>query len=142
MDRNEMYLTKMLRGESMGINLYDMYIKKIPEGKYKREIESIKAEHLRHKTRIQNIMEHRNMEAGDEIGIQGLMTEAMTKARLIFRNDPKKVIREAYRGEKMGVVYSEKYLNEFSEDIRPDMEKIVREAKERIKRLEDIVRTL
>lgn len=142
MTNDKVYLTKMLRGENMGVNLYNMYLKKIPEGRYKREIQDILGEHVRHKTRIENIMQHRDMEASNEIGVQGVMTEAMTAVKLIFKRDPKKIIEEAYRGEKMGIVYSEKYLTEFSNDIKPDIEKIIKEGKERIRRLENIVKTL
>jgi rubrerythrin len=142
MDNDQIYLTKMLRGENMGVKLYDMYLKKIPQGKFKRDIEKIRGEHIRHRTRIENIMQTHNMEISSEIGVQGLMSEAMTAVRLMFRHDPKKVIEEAYRGEKMGIEYSEKYLNEFSESIRPDMEKLINESRECAATLKDILGNL
>lgn len=142
MNNDEIYLTKMLRGENMGINLYNKYLKKIPEGKYKKEIENFKNEHMRHKTRLENIMQARDMEISSEVGIQGKMVEFMTSAKLVFKNDPAAIIKELYKGEIMGVNYSKKYLSEFSEGIRPDIEKIIKEDKERIAKIDKILKTL
>lgn len=142
MNKDEIYLTKMLRGENMGINLYNKYIKKLPEGKYKKEVENFKEEHIRHKTRLENIMKSRDIEAGSEIGFQGKMTEIMTSARLLFKNDPTEIMKELYRGEKVGSNYSQKYLSEFSESIRPDIEKIVKEDRRRIEKINKILETL
>ncbi|MCM8709789.1 ferritin-like domain-containing protein [Clostridium sp. SYSU_GA19001] len=142
MNNDEIYLTKMLRGENMGINLYNKYLKKIPEGKYKIEIEKFKNEHIRHRTRLQNIMQSRDIEVSSEVGIQGKMTELMTSVKLMFKNEPKLIMKELYKGEMTGVKYSEKYLSEFSESIRPDIEKIIKEDKERISKLDKILKTL
>lgn len=141
MNNDEVYLTKMLRGENMGINLYGKYIKKLPEGKYKKEVENFKNEHIRHKTRLENIMRSRNIEVGSEIGLKGKMTELMTSARLTFKKNPSKIMEELYRGERMGAKYSRKYLSEFSESIRPDIEKIIREDEERISKINKILNT-
>lgn len=142
MNNDEIYLTKMLRGENMGINLYDKYIKKLPEGKYKKEVESFQKEHIRHRARLENIMKGRNIEVSSEVGIHGKMTEAMTSARLIFKNNSTKIMKELYKGEVMGVNYSQKYLSEFSESIRPDIEKIIKEDKNRISKIGSILKTL
>lgn len=142
MNNDEVYLTKMLRGENMGINLYNKYLKKLPEGKYKREVENFKNEHIRHKIRLENIMQARDIEVGSEIGVQGKIAELMTSVRLVFKNDPTKIMKELYRGEVMGSKYTQKYLSEFSSSIRPDIDKIVREDKERIRNIDKILDTL
>jgi hypothetical protein len=140
MNNDELYLTKMLRGESMGINIYDKYISKLPEGKYKREVESFKQEHIRHKTRLENIMKHRDIEIASEIGFQGKMTELMTSIKLMFKNTPESILKEVHKGEVMAATYSEKYLSEFSEAIQPDIKKIIKEDKERIEQINKILK--
>jgi rubrerythrin len=142
MNNDQTYLTKMLRGENMGINLYEKYLKKLPEGQYKREVENFRQEHIRHKTRLENIMTSRDIEVSSEIGIQGKMTEFMTAAKLIFKNDPKDVMKEIHKGEFMAAKYSEQYLSEFSESLRPDIEKIISEDRGRISKLDKIINTL
>ncbi|ERI89401.1 hypothetical protein HMPREF1982_04672 [Clostridiales bacterium oral taxon 876 str. F0540] len=142
MNNDEIYLSKMLRGENMGINIYEKYIKKLPEGKYKKEVESFKDEHIRHKTRLVNIMQHRDIEASSEVGFQGKMSELMTSIKLIFKNDPKAVLKEVHKGELMAAKYTEKYLSEFSENIQPDIEKILKEDRERINKINKILNTL
>lgn len=142
MDNDGVYLTKLLRGETMGINLYEKYLKKLPEGQYKKEVQSFKDEHIRHKTRLKNIMNSRNIETSSEIGIQGKMTEIITSVRLVFKNDPKAVLKEIQKGEEMAAKYSSRYLSEFSDSIRPDIEKIIKEDKDRISRLNKILKTI
>ncbi len=142
MNNDEVYLTKILRGENMGINLYEKYLKKLPEGQYKREVENFRQEHIRHKTRLENIMTSRDIEVGSEIGLQGKLTEIMTAAKLVFKNDPKAVMKEIRKGEFMAAKYTEQYLSEFSESLRPDIEKIIKEDRDRISRLEKILNTL
>jgi len=135
MNNDEVYLTKMLRGENMGINIYNKYIDKLPEGKYKREVESFKQEHIRHKARLENIMKHRDIETASEIGFQGKMAELMTSVKLMFKNSPKAILKEVHKGEVMAATYSEKYLSEFSESIQPDIKKIINEDKDRVKKI-------
>jgi hypothetical protein len=142
MNNDQIYLTKMLRGENMGINLYEKYLKKLPEGQYKREVQNFRQEHIRHKTRLENIMTSRDIEVGYEIGLQGKMTEFMTAAKLVFKNDPKAVVKEIRKGEFMAAKYSDQYLSEFSESLRPDIEKIIKEDRDRISRLDKILNTL
>jgi hypothetical protein len=142
MNNDGVYLTKLLRGENMGINLYEKYLKKLPEGQYKREVQSFRDEHIRHKTRLENIMSTRNMEVSSEIGLQGKMAEVMTSVRLVFKNDPKAVLKEIKKGEEMAAKYSIQYLTEFSESIKPDIEKIIKEDNERISRLNKILKTI
>lgn len=142
MRNDEIYLSKMLSGENMGINIYNKYIKKLPEGQYKREIESFKAEHMRHKTRLENIINRNKMEVSSEIGIQGKFSELMVSTKLVFINSPKAIIEEVKKGEEMAAKYSEKYLSEFSDSIKPDIEKMLKEDRERIKKVEKILRTL
>lgn len=142
MNNDEVYLTKLLRGENMGINLYEKYLTKLPEGQYKREVESFRNEHVRHKTRLENIMASRDIEVSSEIGIQGKMAEMMTAAKLVFKNDPKSIMKEIHKGEVMAAKYSSEYLTEFSENIRPDIEKIIKEDTERISRLDKILKTI
>jgi ferritin-like metal-binding protein YciE len=141
-NKDEIYLTKMLRGENMGINLYEKYLRKLPKGEYKREVEEFRQEHIRHKTRLENIMNTRNIEVSSEIGVQGKMTEFMTAAKLVFKNDPKAIIKEIRKGELMSAKYSEKYLSEFSKSIRPDIDKILKEDEQRISKLDKILETL
>lgn len=142
MNNDEMYLTKMLRGENMGINIYEKYIKKLPEGKYRKEVESFQSEHIRHKTRLENIMKHRDIEIGSEIGFQGKMSEFMTSVKLMFKNNPKSVLKEVHKGELMAAKYTEKYLSEFSESIQPDIEKLLKEDRERINKINKILKTI
>jgi ferritin-like metal-binding protein YciE len=142
MNNDGAYLVKLLRGETMGINLYEKYLKKLPEGQYKKEVQSFKDEHIRHKTRLENIMNSRNIETSSEIGLQGKMTELMTSVRLVFKNDPKAVLKEIKKGEEMAAKFSSQYLSEFSESIRPDIEKIIKEDKDRISRLNKILKTI
>jgi hypothetical protein len=142
MNNDQIYLTKMLRGENMGINLYKKYLKKLPEGQYKREVQNFRQEHIRHKTRLENIMTSRDIEIGYEIGLQGKITEFMTAAKLVFKNDPKAVVKEIQKGEFTAAKYSEQYLSEFSESLRPDIEKIIKEDRDRISRLDKILSTL
>lgn len=142
MNNDEMFLTKMLRGENMGINLYEKYISKLPKGQYKREIEKFRQEHIRHKSRLENIMSSRDIEVSSEIGLQGKMTELMTAARLVFKNNPKSILKEIRKGEFMAAKYSKQYLSEFSESIKPDIEKIIKEDSERISKLDKILETL
>lgn len=141
MNNDEIYLSKMLRGENMGINLYEKYLKKLPGGKYKREVESFRREHIRHKTRLENIMRIHNMEVSQEIGIQGKMSEFYTAAKLMFKNSPQSIMKEIYKGETMGIEYSRKYLNEFSDSIKPDIEKIINEDKDRLVKIDAIIQT-
>ena len=142
MNNDQVYLTKMLRGENMGINLYEKYLKKLPEGQYKREVENFRQEHIRHKTRLENIMTSRDIELSSEIGLQGKMAEFMTAARLVFKNDPEAVIKEIRKGEFMAAKYSEQYLSEFSESLKADIEKIIKEDRDRISKLDKILNTL
>lgn len=126
----------------MGINLYEKYLKKLPTGQYKREVQSFQQEHIRHKTRLENIMQSRDIEISSEIGLQGKMAELMTSVRLVFKNDPEAVIKEIRKGEFMAAKYTEQYLSEFSESIRPDIEKIIMEDRDRISKLDKILKTL
>ena len=126
----------------MGINLYEKYLKKLPEGQYKREVECFRQEHIRHKTRLENIMTSRDIELSSEIGLQGKMAEFMTAARLVFKNDPEAVIKEIRKGEFMAAKYSEQYLSEFSESLKADIEKIIKEDRDRISKLDKILNTL
>lgn len=142
MNKDEIYLTKMLRGENMGINIYDKYINRLPEGKHKKEVESFKEEHIRHKTRLENIMKLRDIEAGSEIGLQGKMAELMTSVRLMFKNSPKAILKEVQRGEITGADYTQKYLSEFSEGLQPDIKKIIKEDKDRIEKINNILNNL
>lgn len=142
MNNDEIYLSKMLRGEKMGINIYSKYIKKLPEGQYKREVESFKAEHLRHKIRLENIINRNEMEVSNEIGLQGKVSELMIAAKLVFINNPKDIIKEVKKGEEMAAKYSEEYLSEFSDIIKPDIEKMLNEDRQIIKKVENILKTL
>lgn len=142
MNNDQIYLIKMLRGENMGINLYEKYLKKLPEGQYKREVDNFRKEHIRHKTRLENIMASRDIEVGSEIGLQGKMAEWMTAVKLVFKNDPKAVLREIRKGEFMAAKFSEQYLSEFSDSIKPDIEKIIKEDRDRIDKLNKILKTL
>lgn len=142
MANDEVYLDKLLRGETMGINLYEKYLNKLSEGKCKREVENFREEHLRHKTRIESMMKLRDIEISSEIGIQGKMAEAMTSIRLVFKNEPKAILQEIHKGELMGVKSTEMYLDEFSEDIRPDIEKFITEDKNRISRINKLIENL
>lgn len=142
MNNDEVYLTKMLRGENMGINLYEKYLNRLPEGQYKREVDNFRKEHLRHKARLENIMATRDIEVSSEIGLQGKMTEWMTAIRLVFKNDPQAVLKEIRKGELMAAKVTAQYLSEFSEGIRPDIEKIIHEDKDRVGKLDKILRTL
>jgi rubrerythrin len=141
MNNDEIYLSKMLRGENMGINIYEKYLKKLPEGDYKREVEKFRQEHIRHKTRLENIMVSKEIEVSSEIGIQGKMSEIMTSVKLMFKNEPKAVLKDIRKGELMAAKYSEMYLSEFSESIRPDIEKILNEDRERISKLNKLLKT-
>jgi hypothetical protein len=142
MNNDQIYLTKMLRGENMGINLYEKYLRKLPEGQYKREVESFRQEHIRHKTRLENMMHSRDIEISSEIGLKGKMTELMTAAKLVFKNDPKAVLKDIQKGEYMAAKYSEQYVSEFSESLQPDIKKIIKEDRDRIARLDNILKTL
>lgn len=142
MNNDEIYLSKMLKGEKMGINIYNKYINKLPEGHYKREVESFKDEHVRHMKRIENIIERRDIEVSSEIGFQGKLSEIMTSVKLAFINNPKAIFEQVKKGETMAAKYSEEYLNEFSESIRPDIEKMLNEDRKRIKKVEKILSTL
>jgi hypothetical protein len=142
MNNDEIYLLKMLKGENMGINIYSKYIKKLPEGQYKREVENFRDEHLRHKTRLESIIKLREMEAASEIGIQGKISELMVVAKLAFINDTKDIIKEVKKGEEMAAKYSEKYLGEFSDSIKPDIEKMLKEDRKRITKVDNMLKTL
>jgi hypothetical protein len=142
MNNDEVYLSKMLRGENMGISLYEKYLRKLPEGKYKREAESFRKEHIRHKARLENIMQIHNFEISQEIGIQGKMTELFTAAKLVFKNSQQSIMREIYKGEEMGMRYTKKYLNEFSGSIKPDIEKIINEEKGRLDKINKIIQKI
>ncbi len=142
MNNDKIYLSKMLRGENMGIKLYEKYIKKLPEGQYRREVEGFRQEHIRHKTRLENIMAARDIEVSSEIGIQGKMTELMTTAKLAFKNNPEAVLKEIRKGEFMAAKYSEMYVSEFSESLKPDIEKIIKEDRDRISKLDKILKSL
>lgn len=141
-NNDEIYLSKMLRGENMGINIYSKYIKKLPEGQYKREVESFKADHLRHKARLESIINRREMEVSSELGVQAKFSEFVVTAKLAFVSNPKDIIKEVKKGEEMAAKYSEKYLSEFSDSIKPDIEKMLKEDRARIMKIKDILKTL
>jgi len=70
------------------------------------------------------------------------MSEFMTSVKLIFKNNPKAVLKEVHKGELMAAKYTEKYLSEFSESIQPDIEKLLKEDRERINKINKILKTI
>lgn len=142
MDNDSMYLSKLLRGENMGINIYEKYLNKLPNGTYKREVDNFLDEHKRHKNRLENMMIARGEYPKAGTGMQGKMSEGITAAKLIFKNKPKDIMDDIYKGELMALTSTQKYLTEFSESIKPDIEKLIDENKKRLEKVHNIIATM
>lgn len=142
MDKDTVYLSKLLRGENMGINIYKQYLNKLPNGTYKKEVDNFLDEHKRHKNRLENMMISRGEYPKAGTGIQGKMSEGYTAAKLIIKGKPKDIMDDIYKGELMALTSTQKYLTEFSESIRPDIEKLIDENKKRLEKVHNMIATM
>lgn len=138
MNNDQKNLSKMLQGMNMGINAYEKYIDNL-HGRPKKQMEEFLQEHKRQKVRLEYIADSKGYDINNTIGIGEKVSEAYENIKLKFKNDPKDIIKDAYRGEIMGAVASQGFLNEFSESIRPDIEKILNEDKVIIEKIHDML---
>lgn len=136
MEKDELYLSKLLQGESMGIDLYHKYINRLPDSDTKREVEAFLKEHERHRNRIKNIMSTRGMKVEEKPGVISSATEAYTSIKMFLKHKPHQIVEDIYKGEIIGIRSAEEYLEEFSDSIRPEIEKIIKEDKERLNKVE------
>lgn len=139
MVKDEIYLSKMLKGENMGINSYEKSIRKLPDGEDKRNLNSFLDEHKRHKVRLESMLKARGSEPKNSVGITGKINEAISSTKLMLKSNPRSIIEDIYKGELMGINSSQKYFVEFSDSIKPDIEKIINEDKDRIDKIHNML---
>lgn len=135
MEKDSVYLNKMLQNESLGLNLYYKYVDRFSDDVLKREVIDIISEHERHKMRLKNMIQVRKAEYDDSIGIKGNLSGALTSMKLMVKNKPQSLIDDIYNIESHSISVANQFLEEFSTSIRPDIEKIIEENKKNLQKL-------
>ncbi|MCY6369504.1 DUF2383 domain-containing protein [Clostridium ganghwense] len=96
-------LNKILKGEHMAVDSFDKFIKNVNEPNIKSELQKIQQNHRQHTTQIAERIQQLGGNPANNVGIQGMITEAVSNIRDMGNQDTLHYLNKAYDGENIGV---------------------------------------
>lgn len=140
--KDDYYLRKLVKNENREINIYKKYINMLSGGKTKGELHGFLNEHIGDKIRIQEIMRKKGIIKEEPYYLTDKISNVFTRVKTEFMDNPKDVVRDLYKNEIKSAIFTQKYFLEVSEDLRPDIEILIKGKRERIEKIHNLLQYL
>lgn len=103
-------LNKLLLGENMAVNSFNVFISKIKEKEVKKVFQEVQDKHRENIKNLADYIQNHGSQAKENIGLKGKMANMKVGRELGDEADVEKILKEAINGEKQGINMAEKVL--------------------------------
>jgi len=135
-------LNKILSGEQMAINIYNIFLNKIDDPYLKETLSSYKKDHEEHAALLSNRIRELGEEPKVSSGPAQVMSQLMSKAQTMVVADKKDIIKELYDGEDKGIATTENIIrNELNDENKKLVSEIISTDHEHLKGLQSLLRS-
>ena len=135
-------LNKMLSGEQMAINIYNIFLNKIDDSNLKETLSSYKKDHEAHASLLINRIRELGKEPKESGGTAQVMSQLMSAAQTMVVADKEDIIKKLYDGEDKGIAAAENIIrNELNDENKKLVSEIISTDHEHLKGLQSLLRS-
>lgn len=117
-------LNKVLNGEHMAIDTYDVFINKIDDPNLKESLRSYKRDHEEHARLLSGKIRELGGKPKESRGLAGTMSQSMSVVRTMIVPDKEDIIKQLYNGEDKGIAATENIIRD---ELDAENKKLVNE---------------
>lgn len=134
-------LNKMLSGEHMAINTYNIFLNKIGDPILKETLSGYKKDHEEHAALLSNRIRELGEAPKESGGTVQLMSQLMCAAQTMLVPDKEDIIKKLYDGEDKGIAAAENIIrNELNDENKKLVSEIISTDHEHLKGLQSLLR--
>ncbi|SHK20421.1 DUF2383 domain-containing protein [Paramaledivibacter caminithermalis] len=132
-------LNKLLQGEHMAIEAFNIYINEVDDEYMKKTFQKIQNQHRDNMTVLSNYIQDLGYKPDEKLGLKGVMGDFMVNMELAGDTDSSYVINKAIKGENQGINMAEKVLRgKLDQTSRTLAGEILKKDRESLSKLEEL----
>ncbi|MEG6616025.1 DUF2383 domain-containing protein [Peptococcaceae bacterium 1198_IL3148] len=139
LDKQVDVLNKVLIGEHMAIDFYNMIIEKLDNEDLRQLLVQIQQQHEKHVLNLTQRIKDIGGSVEDDLGVKGMLAKSMFKLQTLGKLDELDALMTLYDGEDKGTASTENLMDQLDQENKKLVEENLSEDHDHLKILKTII---